>query len=96
MDGNQRVDWSSGGGALLLSSGAVRVNKRGIRLLPEKVLDGLPWSKFSCNHSAWAACEASFGRIFPVHAPSISDIILPAGLRLECARQVCVCMYFVL
>lgn len=87
--GGHKIDWTGGGGALFLASGAVRVNKRGIRVLQGRIRRGLGWASAACNASAFAACEAAWGKVFPADGPRFGTNALPAQMSaLGCTKQV--------
>ena len=78
------VEWWAGGPAYLLaSSGAVRINFRGIhtyppsahmRLSSDKTLMNITgWKGSTCNVSAWAMCSSESGGVLPQSVPRMPE-----------------------
>jgi hypothetical protein len=90
-----RVDWASGGGALLLaSSSSVRLNYRGVvteaRGARLRDLQALGWAAAHCNLSARGLCASDLGVAFPTapaapRATDDADILPPDWQALGCA-----------
>jgi hypothetical protein len=70
--------WEGGPAFVLASSGAVRVNFRGLYVYPPtsivRGLDkGLGWHKVNCNASAWALCASDVGQVLPWANPRMPE-----------------------
>ena len=67
-DGQGLAWWEGGPAFLLASSGAVRVNFRGLYAYPPSAIvreldHGLGWHGVKCNASAWALCASDVGQV---------------------------------
>ena len=76
----QILAWWEGGPAFALaSSGAVRVNFRGVYTYPPSAIvreldaGGLGWHGVQCNASAWALCSSDVGQVLPFSRPRMPE-----------------------
>ena len=78
IDGTPLNWWEGGPAFVLASSGAVRVNFRGLYTYPPSSIvrdldKGLGWHKVGCNASAWALCGSDVGQVMPWKAPRMPE-----------------------
>jgi len=77
--GDKRLTWWGGGPAFVLaSSGAVRLNFRGVftygpKSIVRQLDKGLGWHGIPCNVSAWALCSSEAGHVFPATNPRMPE-----------------------
>ena len=77
-DGQSLAWWEGGPAFLLASSGAVRVNFRGLYTYPPSAIvrdldPGLGWHGVKCNASAWALCASDVGQVMPWSRPRMPE-----------------------
>jgi hypothetical protein len=95
--GDTQIGWWGGGPAFILaSSGAVRLNFRGLFTYhpSSKVrpLDkGMGWHGIQCNVSAWALCSSEVGHVFPAGSPRMPErqelVTVDGWNDLGCSRS---------
>ena len=99
-NGGQLAWWDGGPAFALASSGAVRLNFRGLFVYPPSVvvrgeLDAAPealgWHKVACNVSAWALCSSEVGHVLPASSPRMPErqetVLVDGWNDLACAQS---------
>jgi hypothetical protein len=97
----RRLAWWDGGPAFALaSSGAVRLNFRGLFVYPASVVvrgeldakpEALGWHRVACNVSAWALCSSEVGHVLPAGSPRMPErkeaVLVDGWNDLACAQS---------
>jgi hypothetical protein len=95
-ESNDKLAWWDGGPAYVLaSSGAVRINFRGLYTYPPSAivrdLRAVGWHGVPCNASAWALCSSDAGQVMPASGarmPEKQELVTAEGWdRLGCSRS---------
>ena len=87
--------WDGGPAYVLASSGAVRINFRGLYTYPPssivRDLQAIGWHGVACNASAWALCSSDAGQVMPASGarmPERQELVMADGWnRLGCAKS---------
>jgi hypothetical protein len=87
--------WDGGPAYVLASSGAVRINFRGLYTYPPssivRDLQAIGWHGVACNASAWALCSSDAGQVMPASGPRMperQELVMADGWnRLGCAKS---------
>jgi hypothetical protein len=96
-NGDKRMAWWGGGPAFVLaSSGAVRLNFRGLFTYPPSSIvrrldKGLGWHGIPCNLSAWSLCSSEVGHVFPASKPRMPErkeaVVVDGWNDLGCSKS---------